>query len=151
MLFRSKPITYAAFLKAARRGKVYFDGLIQQYVADKISDEQEENKAKPSNCIFVKSDYKLIKVDLDNILYISGLRDYVRIHLQEASRPLTALTTMKAIAEKLPSERFCRVHRSYIVALDKIESIEHNRIKIKKELIPLSEANVEELMRRISH
>ena len=91
--------------------------------------------------IFVKCEYKQVRVDLDQILFISGLKDYVRIHLKNQPRPLIALTTMKGIEEKLPVNRFCRVHRSYIVAMDKIESVERNVITIAGEAIPVSEAN----------
>lgn len=90
-----------------------------------------------------------MRVDFDNILFVSGLKDYVRFHLADGRRPLIALMTMKAVEEKLPRNRFCRVHRSYIVALDKIESIERNRIYIGSELIPISEACQETLKERI--
>lgn len=113
--------------------------------------ERYDDPLTPSpGYIFVKCEFKMVRVDLDNILYISGLKDYVRITLKSQPRPLTALTTLKAIEEKLPPQRFLRVHRSYIVALDKIESLERNRLTISGELIPVAETYQEELMRRIN-
>lgn len=91
------------------------------------------------NYIFVKCEYKQVRIDLDDIMYISGMKDYVRIRLVSQPLPITALSTLKAIEEKLPDDRFCRVHRSHIVAIDKIESVENNRIKIADQLIPISE------------
>lgn len=132
-----KPVSYPAFLKAASRAKTFFE-----------QDMQMAREADAS-CLFVKSEFKLVRVDFDNILFVSGLKDYVRFHLADGRRPLIALMTMKAVEEKLPGNRFCRVHRSYIVALDKIESIERNRIYIGSELIPISEACQETLKERI--
>ena len=138
-----KPISYSAFVKATTRAKEYFEQINKPQ-------QEEITTSKNDNFIFVKSEFKLIRVDLDNILYICALKDYVRIFLSNATRPITALTTMKAIAEKLPQDRFCRVHRSYIIALDKIEHIERNRIKIGKEIIPVAEAKVDDLIELIN-
>lgn len=91
------------------------------------------------NYIFVKCEYKQVRIDLDDIMYVSSMKDYVRIRLTSQQTPITALSTLKAIESKLPEERFCRVHRSHIVAIDKIESVENNRIKIADQLIPISE------------
>ena len=101
------------------------------------------------NFIFVKSDYRQVRVNFDDILFISGMKDYVRIHLASGGRPVIALSTMKAIEDKLPQNQFCRVHRSYIVAISKIESIEHNRIKIGEELIPISENYLDDFNSKI--
>lgn len=138
-----KPINYSAFLKAATRAKDYFEHF-------DTSEHTDSNSTKEDNHIFVKSEYKLIRVDFDNILYVSALKDYVRIILKDTPRPLIALITMKGIEEKLPANRFCRVHRSYIVALDKIENIERNRIKIGKALIPVAEAKSDMLLQMIN-
>lgn len=139
-----KPISYPKFLSAVTRAKEYFE----QIEAAKASSGASA-AASPSDVsvdsnaeyIFVKCEYKQVRVDLDQILFISGLKDYVRIHLKNQPRPLIALTTMKGMEEKLPANRFCRVHRSYIVAMDKIESVERNVITIAGEAIPVSEAN----------
>ena len=155
-----KPINYTAFLKAVTKGKIYFEQKAAPTVAteqdplqpEKGKPKETENKLQPfqTNYIFVKSEYKLVRVDFDKILYISGLKDYARIYLSDSSRPLIALITLKSLTDKLPADRFCRVHRSYIVALDKIENIERNRIKIGKELIPVSDIHLETLMEKIN-
>ena len=108
---------------------------------------------KKRNIIYTLSN--IILIYLLNILYgvyllHIHLKDYVRIFLSDSNRPLIALTTMKAIAEKLPQDYFHRVHRSYIVALNKIEHIEHNRIKIGKEVIPVAESKIDALMSLIN-
>ncbi|GAB3018464.1 LytR/AlgR family response regulator transcription factor [Spirosoma pulveris] len=87
--------------------------------------------------IFVKTEYRLQRVDLSEILYCEGLKDYVSIYTP-TERILT-LQTMKSLDEKLPVNQFARVHKSYIVALNRIESIERNRIFIKKAVIPIGD------------
>lgn len=136
-----KPISYPKFLAAATRGKEYFEQQEQLKGKAPATAVGGENPEANGDYIFVKCEYKQVRVDLNDILFISGLKDYVRIHLKGQARPLIALTTMKGIEEKLPENRFCRVHRSYIVAMDKIESVERNVISIAGEAIPVSEAN----------
>jgi DNA-binding LytR/AlgR family response regulator len=77
-------------------------------------------------------------VNLDDILYIEGMRDYVKIY--SGGKPILTKTTMKNIVEKLPSARFFRVHKSFIVSVDKIDMIENSRIVIGKERIPVGES-----------
>ena len=139
-----KPINYTAFLKAVTKGKEWFE---QQERLSEMSSVQVQDAQR--NFIFVKSDYRQVRVNLDDILFISGMKDYVRIHLASGGRPVIALSTMKAIEEKLPQNQFCRVHRSYIVAISQIESIEHNRIKIGDELIPISENYLDDFNSKI--
>lgn len=139
-----KPISYPKFLSAVTRAKEYFEQIeaAKGASASSAAAAQADDSVDPNaEYIFVKCEYKQVRVDLDQILFISGLKDYVRIHLKNQPRPLIALTTMKGIEEKLPVNRFCRVHRSYIVAMDKIESVERNVITIAGEAIPVSEAN----------
>ena len=143
-----KPISYPLFLEAATRARSHFEQQSGMEVQASCPDTSA-GEASPG-FIFVKCEYKLVRVDLDDILYISGLKDYVRISLKSQPRPLTALTTLKGLEEKLPPQRFLRVHRSYIVAIDKIESLERNRLTIAGELIPVAESSLEELLHRIS-
>jgi len=97
--------------------------------------------------MFVKTEYRLEKIPFDTILFIEGMRDYRRIHTTE--KRIMTLQTFREFEEELPSYKFCRVHKSYIVALDKIESIERDRIKLNGEFIPVSETFKGEFMRRI--
>jgi len=89
------------------------------------------------NFLFVKTEYRLEKVDFKDILFIEGMRDYRRIHLSEER--IMTLQTFKDLEQQLPTNSFCRVHKSYIVSIEKIESIERNRIKIQNKIIPVSE------------
>jgi DNA-binding LytR/AlgR family response regulator len=88
--------------------------------------------------LMVKVEYSTIRVDLLDILYIEGLKDYVKIHTE--GKLILTKTTMKNIMEKLPSDRFFRVHKSYIVSIDKIDMIENSRIIIGNQRIPIGES-----------
>ena len=89
--------------------------------------------------LFVKTEYRLRQIGFDSILYIEGLKDYVKIHVEEETHPVLTLTSLKSLEEQLPADRFVRVHRSFIVQPSKIRSIERNRIVFGKEYIPVSE------------
>ena len=121
-----KPISYTDFLQAANKAVQWFELLNQPH--DEITS------------IFVKSDYKLVQIELDNILYIEGLKDYVKIYEEGSQRPMLSLMSMKAMEELLPSSRFMRVHRSYIVQKSKIRIIDRGRIIFGKTSIPVSES-----------
>lgn len=121
-----KPISYLSFLEAASRALQWF-----------------EMFQKPDNydikSIFVKSEYKLIQIDLNDILYIEGLKDYVKIYTEKNPRPILSLMNMKAVEQMLPPSRFIRVHRSYIVQKSKIVVVDHGRIVFDKTYIPISD------------
>ena len=125
-----KPIGYADFLKAVNKVK-------ERYFTTK---EKEETATIQNNeqFLFIKSEYKIIRIDFDNIQYLEGMRDYVRIHLDGQS-PIMTLTGMKNLLEHLPKEKFMQVHRSFIVNLSKITTIERNRLLFDKVYIPISE------------
>ena len=88
----------------------------------------------------MKADYKLVRIDLAKILYIEGLKDYVKIYLEGEAQPVVSLMSLKSLEELLPSSNFIRVHRSFIVRLDKVKVIERNRIVFGKEYIPISDS-----------
>ena len=99
----------------------------------------DEKASTPSTeFIFVKTDYRLVKIKLDDILYIEGMRDF-RCIVTTSGKILTQ-QTFGSFEEQLPATAFVRIHKSYMVAIDKIESIEKHRIKIGKELLPVSES-----------
>lgn len=125
-----KPISYSDFLSAA--GKAY-DWFEMKSRNDAISC-QESKKS-----IFVKTEYRLQQIDLDKILYIEGLKDYVKIFTEDMSRPILSLMRLKSLEAVLPPKNFIRVHRSYIVQPSKITLIERNRIVFGKEYIPISD------------
>ncbi|KEQ29327.1 chemotaxis protein CheY [Pedobacter antarcticus 4BY] len=99
--------------------------------------------------IFVKSEHKIQKIELNDILYIEGLKDYISIYTKN-ERVIT-LQNMKRMEETLPSANFIRVHKSYIIALDKIESIERSRISICDKIIPIGDTYRDEFFRRIEN
>lgn len=99
--------------------------------------------------IFVKTEHKIQKIELDDILYIEGLKDYISIYTK-AERVIT-LQNMKKMEETLPSTQFIRVHKSYIISLDKIESIERSRITICGKIIPIGDTYRDEFFKRIDN
>ncbi len=125
-----KPITFSNFLKAANRVK----NLIE--LTD--SNKKEVIRATADH-LFVKSEYKLVRIELSDIKFIESQHEYIKIHLIN-NKPVMTKLSMKSIEEKLPSDRFMRVQRSYIVNLSKIQVIERNRIVFDgKVYIPVSE------------
>lgn len=124
-----KPIGYSDFLKSANKVKSWFD------LNPKKSDEINSNK----EFLFIKSEYKIVRINFDDIKYIEGMNEYIRIHLTN-SKPVMTLLSMKAIEEQLPKDKFMRVHRSFIVNLSKITVIERSRIVFDIDTyIPVSE------------
>ncbi len=87
--------------------------------------------------LFIKSEYKLIRIDLDEVLFFSGLRDYTQIYIKGKSSPLTTLQNLKEFESKLSEEDFVRVHRSYIVSLSRVDTIGRNELSIGQHTIPL--------------
>ena len=90
--------------------------------------------------IFVKTEYRLQQIELDKITYIEGLKDYVKIHLNDGTQPVLSLMRLKALEERLPSDRFIRVHKSFIVQISRIEAIERSHIIIGSDRIPIGES-----------
>lgn len=121
-----KPISYVDFLQAANKAVQWFE-LLQR--------PKEE-----IDSIFVKSEYKLVQIELKNILYVEGLKDYIKIYEEGEAKPILSLMSMKAMEELLPPSRFIRVHRSYIVQKDKIRVIDRGRIVFGKNYIPISDS-----------
>ena len=131
-----KPISPAAFMEAANRALEWFN--LKQGANTEIEAESS------NDCIYVKSEYKLIQVQLNDILYVEGLKDYVKIYTESNPRPILSLSSMKAMEERLPSDRFLRVHRSFIVQKSKIRVIDRNRIVFGSVFIPVSDSYKQE-------
>lgn len=123
-----KPISYDDFLAGANRALEWFRSV-----------RQSEN-ASDDRFIFVKSEYKLVKIMFDDILYIEGLKDYVKIYLTDGRDPVMSLMNMKKIEESLPKQEFMRIHRSYIVHMRKIEGIDRFRVVIGNAILPISDS-----------
>lgn len=142
-----KPVSYADFIGAVNKAMKWFE-LKQKKTEEKTPDSPAANENL--EYIYVKSDYKIIQVELDKILYIEGLKDYIKIHLEDAPRPILSLTSLKAMEEKLPANRFIRVHRSFIVQKQKIKIIEKGRIIFGKDHIPVSDSYKQELQNYVN-
>lgn len=137
-----KPISYTDFLQAVNKAVQWFD--IRQK-ADAAALATGQTADSSSDYIYVKSDYKLIQIALNDILYIEGLKDYIKIHLENEARPVLSLVSMKSMEERLPASRFIRVHRSFIVQKQKIKVIDKGRIVFGKEYVPISDSYKQEL------
>jgi two-component system LytT family response regulator len=125
-----KPISFGNFLKAANKVK---------NLIDLSSNSQKESLSTTANHLFVKSEYKLIRIELDDIKYIESQHEYIKIHLIN-SNPVMTQVSLKSIGEQLPSYRFMQVHRSFIVNLARVSVIERNRIVFDDKIyIPVSE------------
>lgn len=131
-----KPISYPDFMEAANKALQWFAHIQKPTVPDSASLPPKEE----IDSIYVKSDYKLIQIELKKILYIEGLKDYIKIYIEEAPKPILSLMSLKSMEEVLPSEHFMRVHRSYIVQKEKIKIIDRNRIVFGKTYIPISDS-----------
>lgn len=127
-----KPINYTEFLQAANKALEWFKLTANALPADTVTE------TSPS--IFIKSGYRMEKIEFDDILYIENQKDYVKFHLNSQPEPVSSLMSMQSLEGKLPIKQFMRVHRSFIVNLDKIKTIERNCIVFGKEYIPVSES-----------
>ena len=129
-----KPFSFDRFLKAVNKAQEYLNMTMKPELPASL-----EGANGADNFLFVKTDYKLMKINLNEILYIEGLKDYVKIYTTSSDRPVISLLTMKAMEEKLSPREFIRVHRSYIVALHQVQFIQHSTVHMGNKEIPVSE------------
>ncbi len=131
-----KPISYSEFLNSVTK-------------AESIINASSQAANCQSDSFFVKSDYKLVRIYFDDITYIEGLKDYVKIYLDSSPRPLLSLTSMHAIESHLPTEKFQRIHRSYIVNMNKIKILERGQIIFGEKRLPISDSYKEQVQNYI--
>jgi DNA-binding LytR/AlgR family response regulator len=129
-----KPVGYSRFLKAVTKARELF--------------EVKQKSASAPKHLYIKEDSVLVNVALNDIVWIEALGDYVTIHLTDKKH--TVLTTMKAMDGKLPSDEFMRVHRSFIVRVDKINNLDGNMLVVGKKLIPIGKSYRKALMDRLN-
>ena len=135
-----KPFSFDRFLKAINK--------VREHIRLKSPVQVSASSEIPGrDFIFIKSDYKTIRINVDDILFIEGLKDYVKLHTSD--KPVLSLLSLRALEQGLSSERFMRVHRSYIVALNKIDIIEKSRIKIGQHTITISDMYRDAFLNRI--
>jgi len=133
-----KPIAFDRFFKSAQKAQAIIHPTAKQAtpIEQPIQQTQPQNDFM-SDFIFVKSEHKIQKVYLHQILFIEGLKDYISIFT--TTERIITLQNMKKMEDTLPSQHFVRVHKSYIVALNKIDSIERSRIRIGDKIIPVGD------------
>jgi DNA-binding LytR/AlgR family response regulator len=135
-----KPVSLERFLKACNKANEFF---VLKNQANKTQNSFIDEY------FFVNAEYSLVKIKYNEILYIEGLKDYIKIYLSTQPRPVITRMTMKSIEEKLSVLPFMRVHKSFIVSLSKIESIRNLKISIGTHIIPVSEQFADELLVKI--
>ncbi len=131
-----KPFNYVDFSKAAVKAMEYFSIIDAPQPA---GTPQPPAAATGKEYIYLKVEYQLVKVDTAEILYIEGLKDYVKVYLQDEPKPLLTIASLKHLEEKLPAGRFMRLHRSYIVSLDKIKAVTKTSVQIGAVTIQVSD------------
>lgn len=154
-----KPIPFERFLKAV--SKAYDLFLLRQGrtqpdrfpdpppVAEPVDPAPAESAISPEQAFFfVFSEYQEIRIFFDDVLYVEGLKDYVKIYTTQQPRPILSRLTLKAIEAKLPAAMFCRVHKSFIVALPKITAFQRTRLFIGNQEIPVGSSYVDEFERQ---
>ncbi|SDH56448.1 LytR/AlgR family response regulator transcription factor [Winogradskyella thalassocola] len=125
-----KPFDYAEFLAAANKANTWFE---------LVKGKRESILSKEKEFLFVKSEYKQLRVKLADVLYFEGLKDYIKIWLKDNPKPILTLMSLKSLEEELPESQFMRVHRSFIVSLHNIDVIERSQIIINEQRITVSE------------
>lgn len=131
-----KPFTYERFLQAVNKANDYFNFI-------------NSGNKNVDQFIYIRADYSLVKINTTDILFIEGLDDYLKIHLQD-QKSVVARMTMKAMTEKLPQNNFIRVHRSFIVSFNRIENVRNKIISIAGEEIPVGSSYEEVFFNRFN-
>ena len=139
-----KPFNYEEFLRAAGKARAYAELVAAPAVALPPATPDDEEY------LFLKAEYQLVRVALSDVLYVEGLKDYVKVHLKSTPRALLSLMSLKAMEEKLPVRRFMRIHRSFIVALDKIEAVRRLTVQIGAVTIPVGDQYKEAFLQFLS-
>lgn len=136
-----KPISFDRFYKAAEKARQMIS------INNKTPEQVLPLPQNIDDFLFIKTDSKLVRVSFDDILFIEGLKDYLSVVTKDEK--LITLQSLKNMEEILPSQNFMRVHKSYIIALNKIDTLEKNRIFIRNEVIPIGDTHREAFFKRV--
>lgn len=132
-----KPFSFVDFSHSAAKAKDYF-AMYESSLNSSTTEQNAIQEIRPY--IYLKVEHQLVKIDVDDILYIEGLKDYVKVYLKSTpDKPILTLTSLKRLQEKLPSTMFLRLHRSFIVATAAIKSANKTSVQIRSRTIPVSE------------
>lgn len=145
-----KPIPYQRFIKAVSRAKElhYFKDQPEIKLLNNTFSAGGEIQ-EPQNFIFVKAEYENVKILKNDIKYIQGLKDYLKIHILSSNKPILTLMSFKELSDKLPQNQFLRAHKSFIVNVSFIRAIQRNKIIIDDFRIPIGESYKAEFLLRI--
>ncbi|MFV0593393.1 MAG: LytR/AlgR family response regulator transcription factor [Draconibacterium sp.] len=135
--FLLKPVSFERFFRTANKVFENYSNKLRRHVS---LTNPLDNPLQLNDSILVKADYQTIMVKLDQILYIEGLKDYIKIHTLQNNRPIITLNSLKKLQQNLPVERFSRVHKSYIVGLNHITAINKTQVMIRDKYIPIGES-----------
>ena len=133
-----KPFTFERFMQAVKRANEFYNFNIQS------------EKSEDSKFLFIRADFSLIKIAIDDIIYVEALDDYVKIYRQD-EKTIVARMTMKNMLEKLPADKFIRVHRSFIVAINRIKALRSKTVLVDRLEIPFGGNYVQEVSSRFKH
>jgi DNA-binding LytR/AlgR family response regulator len=136
-----KPFAFERFVKAVNKAMEYIN------LKREATTEPGARKSEGDEYILLHADHKIYKVRLDEILYIEGLKEYVSYYTPE--KRIIVLQSLKSIEESLPSDKFIRIHRSYIVPIEKIKTLDGNQVQIGNKLIPIGRSYRDEVLRRV--
>lgn len=133
-----KPFTYKRFLQAVEKAQEYYSYQLQK-----------QKTESQSQYLFIRADYSLVKIDIKNIAYIEGYDDYLKIHIDD-QKPVITRMTIKNILEKLPESNFIRIHRSYIIPLDKVNSLRNKMVVVGTATLPVGSSFEENFLKRFN-
>lgn len=144
-----KPVSFERFLKACNKAKELYD-LKNDHANQQLPDHLDrlpDHLNRPPDHLFVNVEYTLVRISLADILFVEGLKDYLKIHLASSPKPILTKMSLKAMEEKLPAGKFMRVHKSFIVGIDKVTIIKRDFVCIGNQEIPVSDFYKENLSR----
>lgn len=131
-----KPVSFERFFKAANKALELYN----------LKNQIAATSASSADFLFVNADYSLVKIVINDIEYIEGLKDYIKIYLSDTDKPVITRLSMRYMEDKLPSEKFMRVHKSYIISLEKLISFKKNRVALPSSEVPVSDNYRAELL-----
>lgn len=132
-----KPFPFERFIKAANKALELYN---------LKNPEKASQSSAPVESLFVNADYSLVRINIQDILYIEGLKDYIKIFLTDTDKPVITRLSMRFMEEKLPSNKFMRVHKSFIISLNKVLAFKKNRVVIENSEVPVSDNYKEALL-----
>lgn len=134
-----KPISFERFLKSCNKAKAIFDL------------NTERTKVQHTDHLFVNVEYTLVKISFNDIIYIEGLKDYIKIHLESSAKPILTKMSLKSMEDKLQGHNFFRTHKSFIISVDKITIIKRDYACVNDHQVPVSDLYKDQLLKMINH